>query len=316
MVDQSPRPVTVRAPGKINASFRVGPLQADGYHSVASMYLALSLYEDVRATPKPGTPVADITLSISPDSTLPSEQLARIPLDGTNLAAKAAALVAEKSENPCGVHLEITKRVPIAGGMGGGSADAAAALLACNSLWGAELSTEELSFLGATLGADVPFGLLGGAAVGLGVGDQLTAALAPRPLQWVLVQSDFGLSTPVVYQTLDGLRGDEKVAVPEQVEPQILSALRAGDPAALAPLLENDLQAAAVHLAPTLAQILHDGDTLGALTTLVSGSGPTVAMLASDAVHAREISEQLSAAGYQAIAVEGPVRGAHLVLDA
>lgn len=305
--------VKVSAPGKINASFRVGPLRKDGYHSVASTYLAVSLYEDVLATAKPGTPATDITISLSPDSTLPPEQLDRIPLDGSNLAARAAALVADLSENPCGVHLEITKRVPIAGGMGGGSADAAATLLACDALWHCGLSKEELSLLGAELGADVPFALLGGAAVGLGVGDQLTAALAPMPLNWVLVQSDFGLSTPSVYAELDSLRATEEVQTPDQVDPQILVALRSGDPVALAPYLINDLQRAATHLAPGLEHVLAAGLAHGALATMVSGSGPTVAMLAHDAGHAGLLADSLLASGHQAIAVDGPVHGAHRV---
>lgn len=311
-----PRHVRVRAPGKINASFKAGPLRADGYHSVASTYLAVSLYEEVRATAKPGTPPSDVTVSISPDSSLAPNLLAGIPLDASNLAVRAALLVADVSENACGVHLEITKHVPIAGGMGGGSADAAAALVACDALWHSGLSREELSLLGAELGADVPFALLGGAAVGLGVGDKLTAALAPVPLHWVLVQSGHGLSTPVVYGTLDGLREGLDVETPEQVDPQILAALRAGDPALLAPWLVNDLQAAALALAPELDDVLAAGLECGALAVMVSGSGPTVAMLAADGQHALDLAAALVNAGYAAMAVEGPVHGAHRVFDA
>ncbi|MGO4383784.1 4-(cytidine 5'-diphospho)-2-C-methyl-D-erythritol kinase [Specibacter sp. RAF43] len=307
--------VRVRAPGKINASFRVGPLRTDGYHFVASTYLAVSLYEEVLATAKPGTPAGDVTVSISPASTLDPAALATIPLDDDNLAVRAARLVADVSESTCGVHLEITKHVPIAGGMGGGSADAAATLVACDALWHTGLSREELSQLGAELGADVPFALLGGAAVGLGVGDRLTAALAPTALHWVLVQSDFGLSTPLVYGALDTLRDGAEPPVPDQVDPHILAALRAGDPALLAGCLANDLQPAAVSLAPGLAEVLDAGKARGALATLISGSGPTVAMLAADERHARNLSAELGAAGYAAQAVQGPVHGAHRVLD-
>ena len=311
-----PRHVRVQAPGKINASFRVGPLRPDGYHSVASTYLAVSLYEEVQATVKPGTPPTDVTVSISPASSLAPELLAGIPLDGSNLAVRAALLVADVSENARGVHLEITKHVPIAGGMGGGSADAAAALVACDALWHTGLSREELSLLGAELGADVPFALLGGAAVGLGVGDRLTSALAPEPLHWVLVQSDFGLSTPVVYGTLDALRAGAEPAEPDQVDPQILAALRAADPALLAPCLTNDLQAAALDLAPGLADVLDAGSRLGALATLVSGSGPTVAMLAAHREHALDLVAQLADDGLDALAVEGPVHGAQRLIGA
>lgn len=309
------RTVTVRAPGKINAFFQVGPLREDGYHAVASTYLAVSRYEQVAATARPGTPATDITVSISPNSSLDPELLATIPLDAGNLAVKAALLVAGIAENPCGLHLEITKHVPIAGGMGGGSADAAATLVACDALWHTGLSREELSHLGAELGADVPFALLGGAAVGLGIGDELTAALAPTPLHWVLVPSNFGLSTPVVYGTLDALRDAAGVHAPEpgQVEAGVLTALRSGDAQALAPWLHNDLQAAAVSLAPSLAEVLTQGEDAGALASLVSGSGPTVAFLAEDAAHAQDLVAALSARGHQAWAVEGPVHGAHIV---
>lgn len=309
-----PKHVRAQAPGKINASFRVGPLREDGYHSVSSTYLAVSLYEEVLATAKPGTPSSDVTVGISPQSTLAPELLAGIPLDASNLAVRAAQLIADVSENACGVHLEITKRVPIAGGMGGGSADAAAALVACDALWHTGLSREELSLIAAELGADVPFALLGGAAVGLGVGDRLTSALAPDPLHWVLVESGFGLSTPVVYGALDSLRAAAEPAEPEQVDPAILAALRAADPLLLAPCLANDLQPAALHLAPALKDVLDAGTRLGALASLVSGSGPTVAMLARDRAHALDLVAQLAGDGLDAQAVEGPVHGAQRIV--
>jgi 4-diphosphocytidyl-2-C-methyl-D-erythritol kinase len=312
----APRRVKVRAPGKINAFFRVGPLREDGYHGVASTYLAVSLYEEVAITSKPGTPATDITVSISPESSLDAGLLAGIPLDATNLAVRAALLVADISEDPCGVHIEITKHVPIAGGMGGGSADAAAALVACDSLWHTGLSREELSQIGSELGADVPFALLGGAAVGLGIGDRLTAALAPTALHWVLVPAGYGLSTPVVYGTLDKLRARSgaEVAEPGEIDAGVLAALRAGDAHALAPWLHNDLEAAAVSLAPSLADVLTQGEGAGALASLVSGSGPTVAFLAADAAHAEDLVAALAANGREAWAVEGPVHGAHIVL--
>lgn len=311
----APHHVKVRAPGKINAFFQVGPLREDGYHAVASTYLAVSRYEEVAATSKPGRPAADITVSISEASSLAPDSLAGIPLDSGNLAVRAAMLVADIAEDPCGVHLEITKHVPIAGGMGGGSADAAATLVACDALWHTGLSREELSLLGAELGADVPFALLGGAAVGLGIGDKLTAALAPTPLHWVLVPARFGLSTPVVYGTLDDLRAAAgfTAAEPGQVESGVLTALRAGDPHSLAKWLHNDLQAAAESLAPSLTAVLAQGEELGALASLVSGSGPTVAFLAAGAEQARELAAALAEHGHDAWAVEGPVHGAHIV---
>ncbi|MEA5456712.1 4-(cytidine 5'-diphospho)-2-C-methyl-D-erythritol kinase [Sinomonas sp. JGH33] len=307
------RSVRAKAPGKVNVSLRVGPPRPDGYHSVASVYLAVSLFEEVRAT---ATEAPGITVSLSPESTLEIDEL-EIPLDERNLAVRAAALMAEVSERPTGVHLEITKRVPVAGGMGGGSADAAAALLACNALWDGGLSRDELAHLAAELGADVPFALLGGAAVGLGVGDRLSPALATERLDWVLVLADFGLSTPAVFRELDRLRAAEgiKAEEPVDVEAGVLSAVRAGDAHALSHVLLNDLQRAAVSLAPGLRDTLGWGDSHGALASLVSGSGPTVALLAEDAGSAAELAEALAHRGVEALAVHGPVPGARILSD-
>lgn len=311
--DVRPRSVRVRAPGKVNVSLRVGPLRPDGYHSVASVYLAVSLFEEVTATtsPEPG-----VTVSLSPESTLDLDEL-DIPLDESNLAVRAARLMAEVTEHPTGVHLNITKRVPVAGGMGGGSADAAAALLACDALWGSGLSKEELAHIAAELGADVPFALLGGAAVGLGVGDQLSPALATTRFDWVLVPAEFGLSTPAVFAELDRLRDREGISVPEpvDVEPAILAALRAGDAGGLSHLLVNDLQRAAIGLAPQLRDTLGWADSHGALASIVSGSGPTVALLAADAAAAADLADELAHHGVEALAVHGPVPGARIVSD-
>ncbi|MHA7277327.1 4-(cytidine 5'-diphospho)-2-C-methyl-D-erythritol kinase [Arthrobacter sp. Hz1] len=309
----APASVRVRAPGKINVSFRVGPLREDGYHSVASVYLAVSLYEEVTATvnSEPGTVV---TINGQGSLNLPVES---IPLDASNLAARAAAVLADLSEDPTGVLLDITKRVPVAGGMGGGSADAAATLLACDALWNSGFSRDELAKMAAELGADVPFALVGGTAVGVGVGEQLTPAISKTPLHWVLVTSAYGLSTPVVYRTLDELRlrdGTEPAAPPE-IDARILTAMRSGDATALAELLHNDLQPAALELAPELADILNAGKVAGALAGLVSGSGPTVAFLAASEDHASELAARLTADGLTATAVHGPVHGARIVTD-
>lgn len=307
------RTVRAKAPGKVNVSLGVGPLRADGYHSVASVYLAVSLYEEVAATStaKPG-----ITVSISPASTLDLDDV-EIPLDERNLAYKAAAIMADVSERPTGVHLEITKRVPVAGGMGGGSADAAATLVACDALWNSGLSRDELAHLAAELGADVPFSLLGGTAVGLGVGDELSPALARAQTDWVLVAADFGLSTPEVFRALDRLRLAEGVQVqePTAVDPKILKALRSGDAEALSRVLVNDLQRASIELAPGLRDTLGLGESRGAMAGLVSGSGPTVALLTDSPASAGSLAEDLRHHGHNALAVHGPVHGARIISD-
>ncbi|HWM15193.1 MAG TPA: 4-(cytidine 5'-diphospho)-2-C-methyl-D-erythritol kinase, partial [Microbacterium sp.] len=236
--------VRVRAPGKLNLFFEVGEVQDDGYHEVASAYQAVSLYEDVWAEHSD-------EFSVSVSGTV---EVADVPADDRNLALRAARLIARKIGYAGGVHLEIVKHVPVAGGMGGGSADAAAALVACDALWGADLGPAELHRLAARLGADVPFALMGGTAIGTGRGDQLSPALARGRFDWVIVPSGSGLSTPEVYAHLDSLRVQPmaRAARVPTVHPGVLQALRAGDPIALAESARNDLQAAALSLRPDL----------------------------------------------------------------
>ncbi|MET4059020.1 4-diphosphocytidyl-2-C-methyl-D-erythritol kinase [Arthrobacter sp. UYP6] len=307
----APASVRVRAPGKINVSLRVGPLRADGYHGVASVYLAVSLFEEVQATV---TESPGITVTVDSDGAL-QVPVGGIPLGPDNLAARAAQALASFAEKPTGVHLHITKRVPVAGGMGGGSADAAAALVACDALWNTHLSREELAGIAAGLGADVPFSLLGGTAVGLGIGDRLTPAISKTPLHWVLVASDSGLSTPAVYRALDALRTEEQLQAeePVEVDSAILAAMRSGNARDLAAVMSNDLQAAALRLAPELADLRSAGVRLGALAGMVSGSGPTIAFLAEDSGAATALEAALRAEGHRALAVEGPVSGARLL---
>jgi len=300
------RRVHVRAPGKLNLFFEVGPVGDDGYHDVASVYQAVSLFEDVWASH------ADVTsLSVSGDV-----DVSGVPLDESNLALRAARLVTDAVGWEGGIRLEIHKGVPVAGGMGGGSADAAAALVAVNELVDGGLSSTELHALGAQLGADVPFALLGGTAVGTGRGDELAPALGRGFFAWVLVADGGGLSTPEVYGTLDRLRSEADIA-PDRalpsVDPAVLRALRSGDAAALGTAIRNDLQLAAVHLRPDLAVLLDEGLDAGALGGLVSGSGPTTAFLAADSEHAKRIAEQLAARGHEVHAVTGPVAGARVV---
>lgn len=298
--------VRVRAPGKLNLFFEVGGVHSDGYHDVASAYQAVSLYEDVWATPSD-----DFTVAVTG-----TVDVSGVPADDRNLAVRAARLVAQRIGHTGGAHLDIVKHVPVAGGMGGGSADAAAALVACDALWGAELGTAELLKLASRLGADVPFALLGGTAIGTGRGDQLSPALAKGRFDWVVVPSDAGLSTPEVYAHLDELRDRPDIAAGARVpavEPGVLQALRAGDPVALAEHTRNDLQIAALSLRPELREVLELGEQSGALSGMVSGSGPTLAFLAVDPEAALEVQITLSAAGYEALHVHGPVAGARVL---
>lgn len=302
------REVIVRAPGKINVFLAVGALLEDGYHDVATAYQAVSLYEEVRATHAPDF---SVTFSGSVDTS-------GLLVDGSNLAIRAATLLARTADYRAGVRLEIEKNVPIAGGMGGGSADAAATLLACDALWRTGLSRDELLDLAAELGADVPFALQGGTAIGTGRGDQLSPALAKGTFHWVLAFSERGLSTPEVYRALDDHRErhapDIAPADPSpHVDVNVLQALRAGDAQLLAEALHNDLQAPALRLAPELADVLELGESNGALAGIVSGSGPTVAFLAADPDAALGLHVSLSASGLHAVRVTGPVHGARVV---
>lgn len=304
----APAMVHAKAPGKINVFLKVGALLPDGYHDVAIAYQAVSLYEEVRAYP-----ADDFSVSISG-----TVELSRVPTDASNIAIKAARLLARKTGYRGGAHLEIGKHVPVTGGMGGGSADAAATLLACDALWGTELPRDQMLTLAAQLGADVPFAFTGGTAIGTGRGDQLSPALAQGQFQWVLAVSDFGLSTPAVYSELDSHRERHSQDIfPASTQPfvdaNVLQALRAGDPHQLAETLYNDLQAPALHLEPSLASILELGEENGALAGIVSGSGPTVAFLTADLDNALELQIALSAARLTVVRVTGPVHGARLV---
>lgn len=302
--------VHARAPGKINVFLKVGALLDDGYHDVAIAYQAVSLYEDVRAYP-----ADDFSVSVSG-----SVALSRVPTDASNIAVKAARLLARKTGFRGGARLEIEKHVPVTGGMGGGSADAAATLMACDALWGTALPRDEMLELAALLGADVPFAFTGGTAIGTGRGDQLSPALAKGQFQWVLALADFGLSTPAVYRELDTHRDRHSQDIyPAEVAPSVdvnvLQALRAGDPHMLAECLYNDLQAPAIHLESSLARVLELGEANGALAGVVSGSGPTVAFLAADLDSALELQIALSAAQQTVVRATGPVHGARIITD-
>ncbi|MBF0671699.1 MAG: 4-(cytidine 5'-diphospho)-2-C-methyl-D-erythritol kinase [Salinibacterium sp.] len=300
--------VHVRAPGKLNVYLRVGCLLDDGYHDVATAYQAVSLYEDVRAYPADDF---SVTFGGSIDTSA-------LSTDGSNLAIRAARLLARVADYRGGARLEIEKNVPIAGGMGGGSADAAATLVACDTLWGTDLGREELHSLAAQLGADVPFALTGGTAVGTGRGDELSPALAKGQFHWVFALADFGMSTPEVYRELDLHRErhalDISPASPQPtVDTAVLQALRAGDSAMLAEAMHNDLQAPALHLEPRLGKVLELGEENGALAGIVSGSGPTIAFLAADVDSALELQVALSAARLTAVRATGPVHGARVI---
>jgi 4-diphosphocytidyl-2-C-methyl-D-erythritol kinase len=294
--------VIARAPGKINLVLRVGPRRADGYHDLLTCFQAVDIWETVALSP-----AEEFSIAVTGDV-----NLGEIPLDGNNLAMKAVAAVAQATGRTDAVAILIDKKVPVGGGMGGGSADAAATLIAINELWQTGLSQVELLDIAAELGSDVPFLLEGGTALGRGRGEILEP-LKSSPLHWVIVPSMAHLATPGVYSRLDELRSDVDVVLPESLPDAFTEALYRGDPEALAPHLINDMAQAAIDLNPGVEATLEKGLACGALAVMVSGSGPTCAMLARDHHHAEVIHAACSEGGQYAVATTSPARGAHLV---
>jgi 4-diphosphocytidyl-2-C-methyl-D-erythritol kinase len=298
--------VAARAPAKVNALLAVGPLRTDGFHELRTVYLAVSLFDVVTARPGDG-----LSLAVT------GEDAAVVPTDRRNLVWRAAELLAEHAGVPAHAQLEITKSIPAAAGLAGGSADAAAALVALDALWGTRAHRDDLLGLAARLGSDVPFSLLGGVALGTGRGEQLTPALAGPSWHLVLGLAGEGLSTPSVYAELDRLRADGRVPDGSALlagEP-VLAALRNGPAEALAAALGNDLQAPALALRPELGRALRAATSAGALGALVSGSGPTIAALVQDEPAAVRLSATLAGEGiFRTLrVVAGPVPGARLV---
>jgi len=314
--------VTARVPAKINLQLAVGPLRADGYHGLVTVFHAVSLFDEVTVVPAAADSV-----------TVAGEGADQVPADGDNLALRAVRALRETITARDGVApdaavdgrpgtgarggaaVAIRKRIPVAGGLAGGSADAAAALVACNALWQAELSQPELCEVAGRVGSDVAFAVVGGTAVGRGRGEQLTQALvAPVTYHWVLALADGPLSTPAVYGTLDRLRGDKAVGEPE-LSAELMTALRAGDASRLGAALSNDLQAPALAMFPPLRKTLAAGREFGALGALVSGSGPTCFFLARDERHATDLAVALSSAGVgrSVVRATGAAHGASVV---
>lgn len=297
-----PPPVTVRVPAKINLHLAVGPRRDDGFHDLVTLFHAVSLFDDVTvaSADKPGIEVH-------------GEGVTEVPVDETNLAWRAVRLLADQVGRSPDVRLVLRKGIPVAGGMAGGSADAAAALVGLSALWKLDLTRDELSGLAADLGSDVTFALYGGTALGTGRGERIVPVLTRHTQHWVLALHRGGLSTAAVYGELDRLRGD---AEPEArpVEP-VLEAVAGGDPRQLALCLGNDLQAAAVSMAPDLRRTLRAGVAAGALAGVVSGSGPTCAFLCASADAAVEIATELAGVGVcRTVRVaHGPVPGARVI---
>lgn len=301
--DSVPGAVTVRVPAKINLYLGVGAVRADGYHDLVTVYQAISLYDEVTVRP-----AARLGIAVH------GEGVGQVPTGRDNLAARAARRIAAVAGVRPSVHIDLVKAIPVAGGLAGGSADAAATLLACDALWQTGLDSDRLAALAAELGSDVPFVLRGRTALGSGRGEQLAAVLTRGSYHWVLALDEGGLETPAVYAELDRERGG--APHPEAPGPgDLLAALRAGDAVALGRVLHNDLQAAAVRLRPRISRVLDAGRELGVLGGVVCGSGPTCAFLTRDADDATRVAAALAGSGLVRTVrrAVGPVPGAALL---
>ena len=304
--------VTAHAPAKINVHLAVGPLRRDGFHELQTVYLAVSLFDTVTVRRAEG-----LSLTVSGEGATAADGPDLVPADRRNLAWRAAELLAEHAGVRPDAQIEVVKAIPAAAGLAGGSADAAATLVALDALWGTRATRGELAELAARLGSDVPFSLHGGVALGAGRGEQLSPVLARRRSDWVLGIAGEGLSTPLVYRELDRLREEGRLLDGDRsLDPEpVISALRSGPAEALGSVLDNDLQPAAISLRPQLRRALAAATRAGAVAALVSGSGPTVAALVEDEEAAVRLAAELAGAGvFRTVrAVHGPVAGARLV---
>ena len=300
------RGVVARVPAKVNLQLSVGPLGSDGFHEVTTVFQAISLFDDVTVATAPEGDGIKISIS--------GQTSSGVPADSSNLAVKAAELMIKNYDLPTDLIIKLKKEIPVAGGMAGGSADAAGVIVGLDSLFELGLSRDEMEIVGSKIGSDVPFSICGGVAIGTGRGDQITPALSKGSYNWVLALSGQGLSTPSVYQECDRLREGLSISAPLVSEP-LMQALRAGDAKALGKALTNELQPAACSLRPALRLVLDVGVDYGALGGIVSGSGPTVAFLVSDDEHAMDLTVALSASGVVSSVVRatGPAHGARII---
>ena len=296
--------VRVQVPGKVNLALSVSPRRDDGYHELTTLFMAVSLYDIVTATPARR---GRLSVEVS------GEGADQVPLDETNLAVKAADLLRSRFGTPeLGAHLTIEKRIPVAGGMAGGSADGAGALLACSVLWGLEVGQSELLELAAELGSDVPFALMGGCALGTGRGEQLAAALCKGSYEWVFALAHGGLSTAKVFADYD-LYG--AATTPRMIVDHLMTGLASHDLDAVRTGMCNDLQHSAIRLYPAILETLEEGLGLGGITSIVSGSGPTVAFLCADEEDAVNLAVGLStfSSVRSVLRAKGPVPGARVL---
>jgi 4-diphosphocytidyl-2-C-methyl-D-erythritol kinase len=296
--------VTVRAAAKVNLHLGVGRPRPDGFHPLATVYQTISLHDDVTACTRPHWGVGLVCED--------GIDRAAFPGGDDNIVVRAGRLLAAHHGIDRAAEFTVRKSIPIAGGLAGGSADAAAALVALDRLWDLQTSDEDLLGLAAELGSDVPFALVGGTALGLGRGEVVTPMVDEATRWWVVVPAQAGLATPAVYRHFDELCPDApaEVSVPDE----LVQALADPDNRTLAAVLRNDLQPAAIDLRPELGELIEAGERAGALRGIISGSGPTCLFLCSDRGSADRVRAALLDEGHPRVLVAlGPVTGTHVV---
>jgi len=258
-----------KAPAKINLFLRVLHKRADAYHDIASLMQKITLYDELTLTLKP----VGINLDC-PGSDLPTSE--------DNLVFRAAQSIFAYANYSSGVEINITKKIPLAAGLGGGSSDAATTLIALNKICSLNLKKNELIKLGAKIGADVPFFVFGNNALASGIGDKLKALQGLPKVNLVLIKPQFELSTKMVYENLNLrlTRGKNNYSIPR--------FLKMGD---IIRELHNDLESVSLEMHPELADLKKMLLRHGALGALMSGSGPTVFGIFRDGKEAKKILE-------------------------
>ncbi|MEL6050944.1 4-(cytidine 5'-diphospho)-2-C-methyl-D-erythritol kinase [Corynebacterium rouxii] len=303
--------ITAVASSKVNLHLGVGNARDDGYHELVTVFQSLSLHDTITVTPATDDSQDAEEQRIVATLSVSGNSAQVVPTDSTNLAWQAAEKMYQAHRRNGGaptkrVHIVIDKGIPVAGGMAGGSADAAATLAAMAYYLGSTVTEQEILSIAAELGSDVPFTYLGDTRLGTGRGEQLVPVLSRGTYHWALAFSPKGLSTPEVFHKIDQMDRQPRLDVTD-----LNAALLTGDPHKVAAHLHNDLQAAALSLRPELRTTLEQGRAAGALAGIVSGSGPTCAFLCEDAETAQAVAAELSL-HYRTAVAAGPVRGAHV----
>lgn len=276
-----PSPIHIRSYAKINWTLEVLSRRDDGYHELRTIYQTVSLYDELRITATDG-PIEIVCND------------PRVPCDETNLAFKAAQQLLQAAGISKGARIETEKRIPVAAGLGGGSSNAAAALLALVKLWEIEIDERELTDIAAALGSDVPFFLIGGTALGVGRGEEVSSIEQLHCEQLLLVNPGFAVSTRDAYEKLSRLtRSEAAFNIP-------LALLAAKGISGLPLVARNDLEDAVLAAHPEIAEVKRRLSSLGAIHAQMSGSGATVFGIFDNTQMTEQAEAEMRSLGYWA----------------